>query len=176
MRIVLVLLLIAAVAAALTDQGRLMLTKAGAIVGVYPPALTIDVRNIDANLALSAVQSDGFQGIPMRCQAEPAGGSLGDTSCNALVSLINDIPAYNAAFFFSNGRLSTIRLAFQATSQPGVEQYIQKELAGGTVVTPRDGSEPYTLLDVGNGTLTLSPEVTPLDEVLILWSRERYLQ
>lgn len=170
MRMLLLLLLLGgAVWCLTTEQGRLAHIKAGAALKVYPPVLNLDIGALDAQLTQAAVQP-AFNGVPMECRPETS--ELGDTACFARISLLNDMPAYSAAFFFRNQRVQAVRLAVQIESGPKLDQYLKQQFGKVIRITtpPRGpGKKPLVRYVLPHGMLMTSQQTSDLDELILLW-------
>jgi hypothetical protein len=111
-----------------------------------------------------------FNGVPLDCRADKSG--LGDTACYSTISLLNDIPAYSAAFFFRNQRVSAVRLALQIESRAQLDRYLQAQFGNVPKITepPRaPGESALVRYILPNGMLMTSEQTTDLDELLLLW-------
>lgn len=170
MKAVMLLLVLAGVVWASTnDEGRIFLVRAAATLKMVPPVLELDVRDIGKGLAQTDLQGS-FNGVRFKCA--PDSGGLGDTACYSDVSLLNGMPAYGVAFFFSNGRANAVRIALQQKSQEKLDYYLQTQFSQGewrTEPSRTPGAEPLKILRLSDGVLMTSREPSRLDEIVLLW-------
>lgn len=170
MKVLMLLLVLAGAGwAATNDEGRIFLVRMAAALKMVPPVLELDVREIGKALTPADVQ-DSFKGVRFKCS--PESGGLGDTACYSDVSLLNGMPAYGVAFFFTNGRANAVRIALQEKSQEKLDRYLQAQFSDGAWHTepPRTpGEKPLKILRLSGGMLMTSSERTSMDEIVLLW-------
>ena len=179
MRFVFWILLIAGVAwAAATDQGRRAVMTVAAKVGVVPPVMELDVRALRGSMTRSEFQP-AYGGVALECQPVPPGGP-GQVGCFARISRLGDVPAYQIVFFFTDERLSGMRLSLQASAREEFRRW-KEAVTHGAAPTLSDmtgqgdhfqtstGAIRLERFKLPDGVLLTTDTPSQLDELMVVW-------
>lgn len=165
--LVLVVLLAGAGWAATNEEGKTLLVRAAAMIGMVPPVIELDIASVSRGLKQADVEGS-FKDVRFRCG--PESGGLGDTVCDSPASLVNGMPAYGVAFFFVRGSVSSVRVALQAKSSDRLEAYLKEQFPVGEWRTETlPSGKPLRVLSAPGGRLMTSEETSSLDELVVLW-------
>jgi len=155
---------------ATTAQGKLVAIRIAAAVGAVPPVVEIDPDQFDAESNKQKILANHSK---IKLQCIPERSDMGDEACHADVSILNNLPAYNLAFFFKHNQLNAVRMAYQSEAQEALENQLSQRFQLIYSVKNRiDGARPDQPIEVfktKQGALMTSKQQSKLDELVVLW-------
>ncbi len=135
---------------------------------VQEKVMTADLDTLSATLTEEQV-NEQFRDLSLSCYSVK--DALGDYTCATSIALFNDIRAKSAAFYFLSGRLTSLRVTFDAEQRPELVTRLQDKYGPPRKLAARDprtgrGLEGWKL---SSGTVAVSETVTGEKEASLLW-------
>lgn len=135
---------------------------------VQEKIMTADLDALSATLTEEQVVEQ-FRDLALSCYSVK--DALGDYVCSTAIALFNDTRAKAAAFYFLSGRLTSLRITFDAEQRPELVTRLQGKYGPLKKFTTRDPRTGRSLegWKLSNGAVAVSETVTGEKEASLLW-------